>query len=169
MSAETILVRPARAAAAPALGEVSVRCWRETYRGLMSDRLLDALSAEERVGGWRDRLAGAAAPPFHFTAEQAGEVVGFGACGARRGSLLPGDGEVYSINLLRKAQGRGGGRGLMSAMTAALARAGFRSVSLWVLRENWPARRFYERLGGREVAERLDLAHGEPLAKIAYD
>lgn len=44
-------VRPARVAEARQMASLNVRCWQETYRGLMSDAVLDDpgfLSARER-------------------------------------------------------------------------------------------------------------------------
>ena len=37
----SIIVRPAKAADAPGIARVHVESWRETYRGLMADELLD--------------------------------------------------------------------------------------------------------------------------------
>jgi hypothetical protein len=41
-------------------------------------------------------------------------------------------------------------------------------MSLWVLRENAKARRFYERLGGVVVAEKEERRAGGVLVEVAY-
>jgi GNAT superfamily N-acetyltransferase len=86
-------------------------------------------------------------------------VVGFASCTRQRepNLLAAGySGEVAAIYVLREAQGQGAGRRLMAAMARRLIAEGERSMALWVLEANAPARRFYERLDGRLIAERTD-------------
>jgi len=47
-------------------------------------------------------------------------------------------------------------------------RRGFGAASLWVLRDNARARRFYERLGARVLAEREDVRKDAVLVELAY-
>jgi hypothetical protein len=52
----------------------------------------------------------------------------------------------------------------MMAMAGALLERGHRGMSLWVLEQNHPARRFYEGLGGIKIAEKrsklFEIAYG---------
>jgi GNAT superfamily N-acetyltransferase len=92
-----------------------------------------------------------------FVAEQHGSVVGYGSCGEQRNELLHGCGftaEVSELYVLRSAQGKGAGSGLMKAMAGALLDRGHLALSLWVLEKNMPARRFYEHLGGTPMARK---------------
>ncbi len=41
-------------------------------------------------------------------------------------------------------------------------------VLVWCLSDNARARRFYERLGGRTVAETTERVAGVPLGKVGY-
>ena len=45
---------------------------------------------------------------------------------------------------------------------------GFKSLLIWVLKENEPARRFYEALGGINVAEKDVEIGGASLTEVAY-
>ncbi len=60
-------------------------------------------------------------------------------------------GEFHAIYLLRALQGRGAGRALMGAMAGGLLRRGVSAAGAWVFRDNYPARRFYEALGGADI------------------
>ena len=42
------------------------------------------------------------------------------------------------------------------------------SILLWVLAENWPARRFYEALGGEYVSEQQIMIGNTLLLEVAY-
>jgi hypothetical protein len=55
----------------------------------------------------------------------------------------------------------------MQASGAYLAENGCRSAYLWVLRDN-PSRWFYERLGGRPVAESMVRVGGRRVLQIAF-
>jgi len=92
--------------------------------------------------------------------------VGYGSCGDQRTSILLDygfTGEISELYVLRSAQRQGVGSGLMMAMARELLERGHLGGSLWVLSENWVARRFYESLGGRLVAQKRS-----GLAEVAY-
>lgn len=163
----SVSVRPARLGDSRRIGEIQVAAWREAYAGLMPAARLAALDVAERAAQWHGQLAAGTARGI-AVAELAGSIVGFASCARQRSAALAAagySGEVAAIYVLRAAQGRGAGRLLMQAMARRLIAEGDRSMALWVLTANAPARRFYERLGGEIVGERSDgrddeLAYG---------
>jgi ribosomal protein S18 acetylase RimI-like enzyme len=159
-------IRRATAADCEAIATVHVVGWRESYRGLMPDSVLDALSIAERAAMWRRSLT--ESPTSVLVAETGTALVGFAAGGTRRGDAFAHDGELYAIYVLRTAQGAGVGSRLLRETAAALAERRFASLALWVLRANFNARQFYHRHGGRMVAERIEDMRGHQLAEIAY-
>ncbi len=101
-------------------------------------------------------------------AEQAGAIIGFGSSGPQPDASLPCSGEIRALYVLRTAQRQGVGRALMAAVARDLLAQGHASASLWVLEGNVPARRFYEALGGRELARREQQREGFSAVGIAY-
>ena len=165
--------REARPADAAALGRLHVDSWRESYAGLVPDRMLDDLSAEARAAMWGSVLADPAAfgGTAVYVAESGGAMVGFGACGGQRDEALKAagfGGEFGAIYVLRSHQRAGAGRRLMGLMSRRLLDRGLSGAALWVLRENLAARRFYERLGGAVVGEKSDPEPGATLVELAY-
>jgi GNAT superfamily N-acetyltransferase len=65
------------------------------------------------------------------------------------GSVAPSSeiGLIYLLYVLPEYWGRGVGTALMRAAIDELRDLGMRDAALWVLRDNQPARRFYESLG----------------------
>ena len=124
------------------------------------------MSVENRTNYWRQELT-AGPPPYIFVAQdRAGRGVGFVAGGPERDEIDGFDGELYAIYLLASLHGQGVGRALCQALAKAMAAAGFRSLALWVLKEN-PSRGFYEHLGGQFVQEKdIDIAD-QTLAEVA--
>lgn len=150
------------------IGALQVKAWLETYRGLVADSVLDTLSTVDQAANWR-RILVREPPVVMAVAEQSnGTLLGFAGGGTRRGSRLTQDCEIYALYVLGRAQRQGLGHALMGAVGSQLLAQGFRSLCLWVLRDNQRARRFYESLGGVEAGEKIESMGGRPLAEIAY-
>lgn len=131
---------------APAIAEVSVRTWQQTYRGLLPDDYLDSLRAEEKIPLWESSIRNGNA--VVFVSRVAGKVSGFVACGPSRDEDAPaGTGEIFAIYVLPACQGTGTGCQLMATALDQLRAGGFHSVTLWVIRGNAAARGFYEATG----------------------
>lgn len=163
----TCLVRPARLSDADAIGVLHVQAWRETYAGIVPAPYLTSLSAVRRAEMWRGRLNRGASGFYVCEVSQA--VVGFGLCGPHRPTTLPDyPGEIYAINILRRAQGRGLGRELMRSMARHLVGHDLSPMLLLVLSQNISARQFYQRLGGRVVGEVVTTFGGALLPEQVY-
>lgn len=77
--------------------------------------------------------------------------------------------EVAAIYLAPEVWGTGTGRELITAALDALAEAGYRQATLWVLDSNERARRFYQAGGWRlDGAIKTDDRHGFPLTELRY-
>ena len=164
-------IRLATPADAPALGQMHVASWRETYAGLLPDKMLSSLTAQARAAAWTKILQEPAGSTVVYLAEHEKSIVGFGSCGAQRTDSLKHkgyDGEVSAIYVLREFQKRNIGARLFHTMTSDLIRRGFSGAALWVLRDNLKARRFYEHLSGKVIAEREDVRDGTVLVELAY-
>ncbi len=164
---EDVEIRRARAEDADAIARVGAVSWRESYADLIPRHVLRGLSARQRDNrGARPRSDRFAAL---YVADHATHgVVGFGSCGPARGrgdSLI---GEVYELYILRSAGRRGLGRSLMAMMAGWLQGHALEPAVVWVLRDNAPARAFYERLGGTVCARRPIQVHDVALPAVAY-
>lgn len=151
------------------MAKVHIASWRETYPGLLPDAMLDRLSIADEAIRWQRMLDRPEAwgGALGFVADQDGSVVGYGLCSEQRVALLRDRGfagEISELYVLRASQRRGVGSALMKAMAEALFERGHRALSLWVLEQNAPARRFYERLGGTPIAKTdaglIEVAYG---------
>ena len=160
-----VLLRRAGPADADALGQAHVAAWREAYAGLIPDAVLAALNPRQRAAMWRNAMAQETTVRL---AERCDAIVGFASCNAQLDPSLPFSGEIQAIYVLRTAQRRGVGRSLMSAMARDLLARGHGSALLWVMEGNAPARRFYEALGGQEVARRQQQRQGYSTIGVAY-
>ena len=163
-----IRIREATEADAPAIARVHVDSWRTTYKGIVPDDYLAALSYEQRERVWQGNLSAGRAVEFVYVAEDdGGQVVGFASGGRQNSGDAEYAGELYAIYLLASHQGRGIGRQLVMAVTRRLLQADLPSMLVWVLAAN-PARAFYEALGGKELYEKPINIGGASLVEVAY-
>lgn len=165
----SVHIRPADLADAAAIAQVQVTAWRESYADILPQAMLDGLSVQRSAASWAQQL-GEPSTTVLLAETELGPV-GFGSrCPQRAGPLLLErfDGEVGALYVLKAWQGQGHGARLLTGLFEDLRADGFEGASLWVLRDNVPARRFYERMGGRLIAEREDPRGGEVLEEVAY-
>jgi ribosomal protein S18 acetylase RimI-like enzyme len=151
--------RPAESSDAEAIAHLHARSWRENYRGSFDDAFLDGDLPGERLRVWRDRLDRPPANQFVWSAFDGASLVGF-ACAygdhdSEWGSF------VDNLHVSRELSGKGIGRTLMRRAGASLVpRYSEIGVYLLVLEVNHAARRFYERLGGRNAEVSTMETHG---------
>jgi ribosomal protein S18 acetylase RimI-like enzyme len=151
-------IRTASPADAAVIGRLHAACLNETYAGLLPAEWLAAQTVEERTRRWERILDEPAAfgAIAVYVAESEGEICGLASCGRQRTEFLKDEGfagEFSAIYVLRRFQRQGTGRTLMRALTSALLGNRIEAAALWCLKNNWPARRFYESIGGEFLLE----------------
>ena len=174
-----ISVRRARLSDAVAIAAVHVAAWRSAYPGILPDDFLARLSVPRQAAHYDGAIrAGecvyvASASGLDIPSGSGPRVVGFATGGRARTRLFAesgralAEGEIETLYVLDDWRERGIGRRLIRATAGQLAETGCRSVFLWVLREN-PSRWFYERLGGRAVAEATIVVGGLAVKQTAF-
>jgi ribosomal protein S18 acetylase RimI-like enzyme len=165
-------VRRASAADVPAIAEVHVRSWQETYVGQVPQSYLDGLSVEDRIRTWQEWTASAAwpNPDLLVLVDDDDFVVGFASVSASHdGDAATSTGEVPAIYTRRRVWDRGWGRALMGAAMARLREAGYAEATLWVLDTNHRARRFYQAAGWRwDGTTKSDVIGGQDVTELRY-
>jgi len=162
-------IRAASARDAPGIGRVHVETWQSAYRAILPEDYLASLSPAERARQWGDMLAHQDEVRFVLIAhDQGDEPIGFVATGPERSGHSMYRHEVYALYVLPSNQRRGVGRALMRAVASRLAVGDPRSMLLWVLETNAPARRFYHALGGTVVGKQSIDIGGVILGEVAY-
>ncbi|MBX9392844.1 GNAT family N-acetyltransferase [Streptomyces sp. TRM72054] len=130
------------------VAEIRVGGWRTAYRGLMPQSYLDALSVPEDAARHRARFGQGDGSVVNLVAEREGEVVGWACHGPYRdGEVRTSDAELYAIYVDPERYGEGIGHALLKESVRRCRAAGHPRMLLWVLRDNAPARHFYERAG----------------------
>lgn len=160
------MIRPALPVDAAEIARVHVDSWRTSYRGLLADDFLESLSEAGYTERWR-RVIGDGTSRV-FVVEEPEGIVGFASGGRERAGESGFEGELYAIYIVAGSQRLGHGRELVRAMAAALREMGLSDMIVWVLRDNVPAREFYERLGGSYVRSQPITIGATTLEEMSY-
>lgn len=166
LSQSTITIRQAKATDAAQIARVHVETWRETYTGLIPERVLTSLTHRKRQGQWNRILAGKERLNT-LVAETNGEIIGFAGHGHNRDPKSRFTGEIFTLYVLLDWQGFGLGKALFEQSRDTLAALGHDRMIIWVLAMN-PATKFYEWQGGLTIAERDEPMGGVMLRERAY-
>lgn len=117
----------------------------ELIRSLTRDNFYEAMKATwNEARHQREPLH----PERYRMLRRAGETIGFFALRHERDHLY-----VQTIQLVPSARGRGLGSRVMAHIAQLAAEANLGTIRLRVLRSNQAARRLYDRLGYRAIAE----------------
>ncbi len=163
-----LTIRQAIPADASEIARVEVETWRDTYAGILPDRMLLGMSQRRQAASWTRALAtGRDGQQVLVAQDSTAGVVGFGSCGRAFASDLAYDGEVYTLYVLPDFQGQGVGRRLLERLFGVLLRQRLRSALVWVLADN-PARFFYQAMGGALIAVREETVGGRTLSELGY-
>lgn len=142
----SIEVRAPRSLDVPALAQAHVDIWRETYRGLMRDEILDAPDFLLR----RHRFWDAALSDPRYgrnktaLAECDGQVIGIAMSGPPTDDDATWSTQLYVLYVYAAFHGVGAGAALLNAVSDPST-----SAALWVADPNPRAQRFYRNHGFR--------------------
>ena len=103
-----------------------------------------------------------------YVIEDAGRLVGFASGGRERAGEVGFKGELYAIYVLDDFQRRGYGHQLVHAVVEGLREMNLDDMIIWVLRDNAPARQFYEKLGGTYVRAQSITIGSATLEEVSY-
>jgi ribosomal protein S18 acetylase RimI-like enzyme len=141
--------REAVAADLGAMAGIFVTAWRNGYRGVVPDEVIDALNADTVAADLAARLSDARLRTV-LAVDGTGRPAGF----VRYGDDVdhPGGGHLAALYVHPAASGAGVGRGLLRVAIDAMAGV---DVRLWVFEGNDRARILYERAGFRADGARV--------------
>ncbi|GBG93547.1 GNAT family acetyltransferase [Ligilactobacillus salitolerans] len=133
-----------------AISKLYLKTWKSAYQGLLPQKLLDQLN--ENTWSPQDRWQNT------LIAENASQkIIGVCSYGPARSAVFPNYGEIYSLYIDPEYQQIGTGSQLLKRALHILQQGGYHSVFLWVLYNNMPAIKFYQKMGFKTIGEpRID-------------
>ncbi len=148
------------------IARVYIESWHDTYAAILPMRLLCAMTARGQAARWRSAIRARGEVVFVAEDEKRG-ILGMLSCGQSRDAALGFDGEVYTLYVDPAFYGFGIGRALMLGAFTWMTDRGYGSCVIWAHAKN-NARFFYEKMGGRVIAERSGRMMGDPISETAF-
>ncbi len=149
------------------VSEIAVNGWKTAYRGIVDDVFLDNLSIEEN---YQKRLNDYTENGF-IVAELNNEIVGF--CRYRTGNYYKDkyadvDCEICALYVKPNCKRNGIGKELVNYVINEFKENGYFKMILWCLKDNYPSRTFYEKLGGIYCGEDFIVRGNKEYKEVGY-
>lgn len=166
---EHIVTRKAEPGDAPAMARINVATWRDSYGKFLPRQLMEELSCSQKqteiedfFARWEENQAVAL-----IAEDKNGEMMAFIMAGKNHHQNLGYTGEIYNLHVAPAFQSQGIGRYLAYRVSQVFRQRNWNTMMVRALAEN-PSRRFYEKLGGRVIAQDVDEYRGFTAPVIAY-
>lgn len=124
-----------------AISRIYEESWKYAYKDIIPQNYLESIPA----GCWVANLDKDGRNTLLLIENDI--FIGTSSYGKSRFPDFDGFGEIVSIYLLPQYMGKGYGKVLLDDTVNKLAKLGYNDIFLWVLEENYRARKFYEKAG----------------------
>lgn len=144
-----IIIRTATINDAEKVAKIKIEGWQTAYRGIIDDSFLDNMNINEEIDKRKNNIENGV---DIIVAELNNEIVGF--CLYRNyiknsDSYPNANCEISSLYVKSSLKRKGIGTKLMQHVIQKLQNKGKTQMILGCLKENYPSRTFYERMGGK--------------------
>ena len=144
-----IIIRKATIAEAEKVAEIKIEGWQTAYRGIIDDNFLDNMNINDEIEKRKNNIENGVEI---IVAELNNEIVGF--CLYRNYIKEPdnypdADCEISSLYVSSLLKRKGIGTKLIKYVIQKLKNEGKTQMILGCLKENYPSRAFYEKMGGK--------------------
>ena len=144
-----IIIRTATINDAEKVAKIKIEGWQTAYRGIIDDSFLDNMNINEEIDKRKNNIENGV---DIIVAELNNEIVGF--CLYRNyiknsDSYPNANCEISSLYVKSSLKRKGIGTKLMQHVIQKLKNKGKTQMILGCLKENYPSRTFYERMGGK--------------------
>ena len=165
---EEVVIRRVRLEDIPKVVDIQVSGWQSAYRGIVEDSYLDTMSKQEKI---QKRMKDYNQTGF-IVAVMNNEVVGF--CryvfnNALSSEIESANCELLALYVKPDLKRNGIGRKMFEYVTNDFKEAKKTNMVLWCLKDNYPSRKFYEKMGGRFVYERPVRIGDKDYAEVCYE
>jgi ribosomal protein S18 acetylase RimI-like enzyme len=160
-------VRKARRDDAREIARIYIESWHDTYAAILPSALLCAMTARGQTARWRSAIIAKGREAVIVADCPARGIVGMASFGPSRDRDLAFDGEIYTLYVDPMFFGCGTGRALFAGCFETMRAWDYASCVVWAHAKN-PARFFYEKMGGRLIAERTVRMMGDAVPESGF-
>lgn len=148
-----------------------VKAWQSAYQGIVEQNYLAGLNQETKQNRIKENVKNTTNDKEYVVAKEKEEVVGFIKFGNRAdelGRFLRYDGEIVALYVKQGRLREGIGTELVKYAKQKLKQEKKHNIIIWCLKENYPSRKFYEKIGGVLLGEKQSLIGEKEYPLVAY-
>jgi predicted N-acetyltransferase YhbS len=159
-------IRTASIKDAVLIAHMHATSWKDAYKNILPNDYLEDDLESERERHWNKKMNELAGNDFVLIAQENKRPVGFiSVWQVNNGEY---DAFVDNLHVLPVEKGKGIGLSLIIHAAEKLIRLNKKSFYLWVFDQNTPARRFYERTGGKAKDKSMFEIRGKKIPETRY-
>ena len=161
-----IVIRNVKKEDIPNVVDLNIEAWRKAYKGIIDDEFLDSMDRdiiiERRKNDYQNGC--------FIVAENNNQIVGFCRYDDKVNSEDSSDFDCEIIALYVKydLKGQGIGREMINYVKTDLKKKGKNKLIVWCLKENYPSRKFYEKMGGLIIGEHNTTFGGKEYPEVGF-
>ena len=142
----------------PSVVDIQMNGWREAYKGIIDDDILDSMNRIDKIERMKNNYKD---EPF-VVAVLDNEVVGFCryAYDNHYCPDYPVDCEIVALYVKPELKYQGIGTKMFNYVVNEFKKINKKRMIIWCLRDNYPSRKFYEKMGGIIIGEK-DFIKGD--------
>ena len=149
-----IIIRNMKKEDIPKVVDIQINGWKTAYKGIVDDEYLNSLDKDARI----QKIEKSYLKYGFIVAEYQGEVAGFANYIDNNdftAEIQTADCELSAIYVEPSLKHRGIGTKLFEYVKKELIRKDKSKMVLWCLNDNIPSKKFYEKMGGDIIGERV--------------
>ena len=167
---EEIIIRKAQKEDLKYVAEVNVITWKKAYKGIIKQDFLDNISIEKRYENILKHRNDENSSEL-IVAEINGEIAGF--CRYMEGNDYSDEYkdvecEIKALYVKPQYKRKGIGKKLINYAKMEFKEKRLEKMILWCLKENYPSRAFYEKMGGTLCGEKATEIGGKEYKEVGY-
>lgn len=151
---ENIIIRNVKEEDIPSIVDIKINGWKTAYKGIIDDDFLNSMNREEKIEKQRKNYK----QNGFIVAECNKEVVGF--CryidnNSYTPNMLEIDCEIVALYVKSDLKYNGIGTKLVQFVINEFKNKNKKKMIIWCLKDNEPSRKFYTKMGGEIVKEKV--------------
>lgn len=131
------------------IAKINLTCWSESFSKIVGEDVLSKISIDKGIKIWDQYFKEKRRVLLAFNPEDG--LSGFISYGNAGLMQFEDHAEIFVLNVLKKYQNLGLGKGLFSRAAMSIYDEGYSQFISWVLKDNDAAINFYKKLGGNSV------------------
>ena len=150
---DDIIIRNIKKEDIPQVVDIQISGWQTAYKGIIDDEFLNSMNREERIAIRNKDFT----PNGFIVAELNSEIVGFCRYVDTNFSTpneFDIDCEIIALYTKPDLKGNGIGTKLFQYVLNEFKTINKTKMIIWCLKENYPSRKFYKKMGGTIIGEK---------------